>query len=259
MALDQAPQAPKLDRRRLLGWLGTTPLLGSSGLLADTAEAAVPTDTLTVLYRAEGGANAPVRLDPAVQTATLALEEEFTKRGFQRLKIDGAFFEIADTPPLDKKLKHDIDVVVDHDDKLDIRIGNKGRQRRLFRFALGPLLERDVAMSARRAGDRHVDAGRARHRLGRSPRTGFAQPAQLGLHRLRPGAPVRGRAGRHGPHRAGRGARRARALPRARPARCLAGAAARPHGGRGGAGAVRRERRGRAGVRCRRRPRRTAT
>ncbi len=38
---------------------------------------------------------------------------EFLKRGFQRLKIDGKFYEIADAPALDKKLKHDIDVVVD--------------------------------------------------------------------------------------------------------------------------------------------------
>ena len=38
---------------------------------------------------------------------------EFMKRGFQRLKIDGEFYDIADAPALDKKLKHDIDVVVD--------------------------------------------------------------------------------------------------------------------------------------------------
>ena len=38
---------------------------------------------------------------------------ELQKRGFQRVKVDGAFYEIADVPPLDKKLKHDIDVVVD--------------------------------------------------------------------------------------------------------------------------------------------------
>src|SRR5881398_1913196 len=35
------------------------------------------------------------------------------KRGFQRVKIDGRFYEIAQTPALDKKFKHDIDVVVD--------------------------------------------------------------------------------------------------------------------------------------------------
>ena len=38
---------------------------------------------------------------------------EYMKRGFQRLKIDGTFYEIADAPTLDKKFKHDIDVVVD--------------------------------------------------------------------------------------------------------------------------------------------------
>ncbi|PWL17858.1 excinuclease ABC subunit A [Falsochrobactrum shanghaiense] len=38
---------------------------------------------------------------------------ELQKKGFQRVKVDGAFYEIADAPALDKKYKHDIDVVVD--------------------------------------------------------------------------------------------------------------------------------------------------
>ncbi len=38
---------------------------------------------------------------------------EFQKKGFQRVKIDGAFYEIDDAPALDKKYKHDIDVVID--------------------------------------------------------------------------------------------------------------------------------------------------
>ena len=38
---------------------------------------------------------------------------DFMKRGFQRVKIDGQFYEIADAPALDKKFTHDIDVVVD--------------------------------------------------------------------------------------------------------------------------------------------------
>jgi excinuclease ABC subunit A len=38
---------------------------------------------------------------------------EFQKRGFQRVKIDGTFYDIGDAPILDKKFKHDIDVVVD--------------------------------------------------------------------------------------------------------------------------------------------------
>ncbi len=38
---------------------------------------------------------------------------DLQKRGFQRVKVDGTFHEIADVPALDKKIKHDIDVVVD--------------------------------------------------------------------------------------------------------------------------------------------------
>ena len=38
---------------------------------------------------------------------------DYMKRGFQRVKIDGRFYEIADAPTLDKKFKHDLDVVVD--------------------------------------------------------------------------------------------------------------------------------------------------
>ncbi|WP_376987155.1 excinuclease ABC subunit UvrA [Bosea sp. R86505] len=38
---------------------------------------------------------------------------EWLKRGFQRVKINSEFVEIPDAPALDKKFKHDIDVVVD--------------------------------------------------------------------------------------------------------------------------------------------------
>src|SRR5436190_22568224 len=38
---------------------------------------------------------------------------EYLKRGFQRVKIDGTFYELAEAPGLDKKFPHDIDVVVD--------------------------------------------------------------------------------------------------------------------------------------------------
>ncbi|MCP5082737.1 MAG: excinuclease ABC subunit UvrA [Alphaproteobacteria bacterium] len=38
---------------------------------------------------------------------------ELMKKGFQRVKVDGAFHEIEEVPALDKKFKHDIDVVVD--------------------------------------------------------------------------------------------------------------------------------------------------
>lgn len=38
---------------------------------------------------------------------------DWLKRGFQRVKVNGEFYEIPDAPSLDKKFKHDIDVVVD--------------------------------------------------------------------------------------------------------------------------------------------------
>jgi excinuclease ABC subunit A len=38
---------------------------------------------------------------------------DYLKKGFQRAKIDGAFHELSAAPALDKKLKHDIDIVVD--------------------------------------------------------------------------------------------------------------------------------------------------
>ena len=38
---------------------------------------------------------------------------EWLKKGFQRVKIDGTFHELAEAPVLDKKFPHDIDVVVD--------------------------------------------------------------------------------------------------------------------------------------------------
>ena len=50
--------------------------------------------------------------------------QDLQKRGFQRVKVDGTFYEIDKVPALDKKLKHDIDVVVD---RLAVRadIGNR--------------------------------------------------------------------------------------------------------------------------------------
>jgi excinuclease ABC subunit A len=39
--------------------------------------------------------------------------QDLQKRGFQRVKVDGKLYEIGDVPALNKKLKHDIEVVVD--------------------------------------------------------------------------------------------------------------------------------------------------
>jgi excinuclease ABC subunit A len=58
---------------------------------------------------------------------------DFMKRGFQRVKIDGEFYEIADAPTLDKKLKHDIEVVVD---RLVVRPDMASRLAESFETAL---------------------------------------------------------------------------------------------------------------------------
>jgi len=39
--------------------------------------------------------------------------EQLSKQGFQRVKVDGELYEIDEIPPLNKKVKHDIEVVVD--------------------------------------------------------------------------------------------------------------------------------------------------
>lgn len=50
--------------------------------------------------------------------------KELQAKGFQRVKIDGTMYEMDETPALDKKLKHDIEIVVD---RLVIRsdLGNR--------------------------------------------------------------------------------------------------------------------------------------
>ncbi|HWQ57642.1 MAG TPA: excinuclease ABC subunit UvrA [Clostridia bacterium] len=52
------------------------------------------------------------------------LLEQIRKDGYVRVKVDGVVYDIADVPPLDKKYKHTIDVVVD---RLVIRPGVQGR------------------------------------------------------------------------------------------------------------------------------------
>jgi len=58
---------------------------------------------------------------------------ELQKRGFQRVKIDGALSEIDEAPALDKKRKHDIEVVVD---RLVVRPGLESRLADSFETAL---------------------------------------------------------------------------------------------------------------------------
>ncbi|MDB5414535.1 MAG: excinuclease subunit [Rubritepida sp.] len=59
---------------------------------------------------------------------------EFQRRGFERVKINGTLVPIGDAPKLDKKLKHDIDVVVD---RVVVREGLAQRLADSFETALG--------------------------------------------------------------------------------------------------------------------------
>ncbi|MEL6205267.1 MAG: excinuclease ABC subunit UvrA [Pseudomonadota bacterium] len=58
---------------------------------------------------------------------------ELRKQGFQRVKVDGQFHELDDPPKLDKKFRHDIDVVVD---RIVVREGMETRLADSFRTAL---------------------------------------------------------------------------------------------------------------------------
>ncbi|MGQ3486522.1 excinuclease ABC subunit UvrA [Roseovarius pacificus] len=58
---------------------------------------------------------------------------ELRKQGFQRVKVDGAFHDLDDPPKLDKKYRHDIDVVVD---RLVVKEGIETRLADSFRTAL---------------------------------------------------------------------------------------------------------------------------
>ncbi|MYM54110.1 excinuclease ABC subunit UvrA [Thalassovita mangrovi] len=58
---------------------------------------------------------------------------ELRKQGFQRVKVDGEFHELDTPPTLDKKYRHDIDVVVD---RIVVREGMETRLADSFRTSL---------------------------------------------------------------------------------------------------------------------------
>src|SRR6056297_2311523 len=75
-------------------------------------------------------------LAPIVRDRKGEYRKEFLdlrKQGFQRVKVDGAFYELDEPPTLDKKFRHDIDVVVD---RIVVREGLETRLADSFRTAL---------------------------------------------------------------------------------------------------------------------------
>ena len=75
---------------------------------------------------------------------------EFLKKGFQRVRVDGTFYDINDVPALNKKLKHDIDVVVD---RIIVKPGIETRLADSFETALALTDGIAVAEAATRGED----------------------------------------------------------------------------------------------------------
>ena len=75
---------------------------------------------------------------------------ELMKKGFQRVRVDGTFYDIADVPALNKKLKHDIDVVVD---RVVVKDGIESRLAESFETALDLADGIAIAESADRKDD----------------------------------------------------------------------------------------------------------
>lgn len=75
---------------------------------------------------------------------------ELRKQGFQRVKVDGEFYELDEPPVLDKKFRHDIDVVVD---RLVVREGLETRLADSLRTALDLADGIAILETAPREGD----------------------------------------------------------------------------------------------------------
>ncbi len=75
---------------------------------------------------------------------------ELRKQGFQRVKVNGEFYELDEPPTLDKKFRHDIDVVVD---RIVVREGLETRLADSFRTALDLAEGIAILETAPREGD----------------------------------------------------------------------------------------------------------
>jgi len=78
------------------------------------------------------------------------LLEDTRKKGFVRARIDGALYELDDTPDLDKKVRHDVEIVVD---RLVMKEGLERRLADSVETALG-LGEGIVIVEVEGEGDR---------------------------------------------------------------------------------------------------------
>ncbi|WP_370287263.1 excinuclease ABC subunit UvrA [Pseudooceanicola nanhaiensis] len=120
------------DYLRLLFARAGTPYSPATGL---PIEAQQVQDMVDRVMAMEEGTRAYL-LAPMIRDRKGEYRKEFAelrKQGFQRVKVDGAFYELDEPPTLDKKFRHDIDVVVD---RIVVREGMETRLADSFRTAL---------------------------------------------------------------------------------------------------------------------------
>ncbi|WP_417727462.1 excinuclease ABC subunit UvrA [Roseovarius sp.] len=120
------------DYMRLLFARVGTPYSPATGL---PIEAQQVQDMVDRVMAMEEGTRAYL-LAPIVRDRKGEYRKEFLelrKSGFQRVKVDGEFYELDEPPTLDKKFRHDIDVVVD---RLVVKAGLETRLADSFRTAL---------------------------------------------------------------------------------------------------------------------------
>ncbi|ARO14908.1 excinuclease ABC subunit A [Ketogulonicigenium robustum] len=120
------------DYLRLLFARAGTPYSPATGLPIEAQQVQDMVDrTMTMEEGTRGYLLAPIVRDRKGEYKKEMLE--LRKQGFQRVKVDGEFYELDTPPTLDKKFRHDIDVVVD---RIVVRAGMETRLAESFRTAL---------------------------------------------------------------------------------------------------------------------------
>jgi excinuclease ABC subunit A len=100
------------DYMRLLFARTGTPYSPTTGLPINAQQVQ---DMVDIIMGMEDGTRAYL-LAPIIRDRKGEYKKEFLdlrKQGFQRVKVNGTFYELEDAPTLDKKFRHNIDVVVD--------------------------------------------------------------------------------------------------------------------------------------------------
>ncbi len=137
------------DYLRLLFARAGTPYSPATGLPIEAQQVQDMVDRIMAMEEGTRG----YLLAPIVRDRKGEYKKEFLelrKQGFQRVKVDGEFYELDEPPTLDKKFRHDIDVVVD---RLVVREGMETRLADSLRTALDLADGIAILETAPREGD----------------------------------------------------------------------------------------------------------